>query len=328
MRKHIRNLVTGVFSLTLIIFIFGSYVIVAQNAMTGTWTAKVKTSAKDGSGTPNRERIYLSFSRETAKGGHNQHGSDFAYADLQGLTYDQAQNGRASFRVVREAGTIECEGTFTAGKGSGTFTFTPNQAFIDGMRSRGFTFRDEQLFSAATVNVTMAAADDLKNSGLGPVTTDDLFKVVIFKVTPQFIAEMKATGFPNLGLEELVKARIFKVDADFVRQVHEMGFEKQDFEGLVKFRIFKVTPEYLTELKNNGFSNLSSEEVVKFRIFKVTPELLTTLKNEGFANLSAEDVVKFQIFKIDAEFIREARAKDPNVTVKELVEMKIGVRRK
>jgi hypothetical protein len=320
MRKHIRHLAFGVSSLALIIFVFGSYVIVAQTAFTGTWTAKTKTDQPD--------KIYLSFSRESSKGGRNQHSSDFLYSDLQGLTRDQAANGKVSFRMAREAGTIECEGTFTDGRGTGTFRFTANQGFIDAMQSRGFTFRDDQLFGAVTINVTTAAADDLKNAGLGPVDTDDLFKVVIFKVTPQFISEMKATGFPNLELEDLVKARIFKIDADYVRQVKDMGFGEQGFEGLVKFRIFKVTPEFLAELKVQGFANLSSEEVVKFRIFKVTPELLTTLKNEGFANLSPEQVVKFQIFKIDADFIRSAKAENPNVTVEDLVQMKIGVRRK
>jgi EAL domain-containing protein (putative c-di-GMP-specific phosphodiesterase class I) len=59
----------------------------------------------------------------------------------------------------------------------------------------------------------------------------------------------------------------------------------------------------------------------------VTPEFLTALKTEGFTNLSAEEVVKFNIFKIDPEFIRKARAEDPNVTVEEMVQMKIGVRR-
>ena len=112
------------------------------------------------------------------------------------------------------------------------------------------------------------------------------------------MADMKATGFPNLQMEDLVKARIFKIDADYVKKVHDMGFIDKDFEGLVKFRIFKVTPEFLAELKNEGFANLSSEEVVKFRIFK-----------------------------IDSDFIRKAQAADPNVTVEEMVQMKIGVRR-
>jgi hypothetical protein len=291
MRKHIRHLALGVSSLALIIFVFGSYVIVAQTAFTGTWTAKTKTD--------NPDKIYLSFSRESSKGGRNQHSSDFSYSDLQGLTRDQAANGKVNFRMAREAGTIECEGTFTDGRGSGTFRFTANQAFIDAMQSRGYNFKDEQLFAATTLNVTTAVADDLKSANFGPLGVEDLFKAVIFKVTPQFMAEMKATGFPNMGMEELVKARIFKIDAEYVRQVSDMGFKSNDFEELVKFRIFKVTPEFLTELKN-----------------------------EGFTNISAEDVVQCRIFKIDGDFIRKAKAEDPNVTIKDLVEMKIGVRRK
>jgi len=288
------------FSFALVVFVIGSYVIVAQSVVTGDWTASTKDEKPD--------KIQLSFEMRTERGGRNQHGSSFAYSDLQGLTREQAQNGKVSFSLAREAGTIECEGTFVNGKGSGTFRFSPNYGFADAMRSRGFDFSkskhgpsdlEHKLFTATTLNVTTAFADDLKSANFGPLDVDDLFKAVIFKVTPQFAAEMKATGFPNLGMEELVKARIFKVDAEYVRQVNDMGFANLDFEGLIKFRIFKVEPEFLT-----------------------------ALKAEGLTNLSSEDVVKFRIFKIDPQFIREARASEPNITVEELVQMKIGVRRR
>jgi hypothetical protein len=296
-----RVLAFRLLSFAFVIFVLGSYVIVAQNVITGDWRGDTKDE--------NPDKIQLNFEIRTEKGGRNNHGSSFAYSDLQGLSRDQAQNGKVSFSLAREAGTIQCEGTFTAGKGAGTFRFTPNYAFADAMKSRGSDFAkpskhgqvdlDMRLFTATTLNVTTAFADDLKSANFGPLDVDDLFKAVIFKVTPQFMAEMKATGFPDLGMEELVKARIFKIDADYVRQVHEMGFASNDFEQLVKFRIFKVTPEFLNELKAEGLSNLSSEDIVKFRIFKIDPQ-----------------------------FIREARATEPNITAEELVQMKIGVRRR
>jgi hypothetical protein len=73
---------------------------------------------------------------------------------------------------VREAGTINCEGSFSNGKGAGTFTFTPNQSFVSAMKSRGFDFEtdssrrnnqsaEERLFPLRWVNVTTALADDL-----------------------------------------------------------------------------------------------------------------------------------------------------------------------
>ena len=288
-------------SFAFIIFVIGSYVIVAQNVITGDWTANTKAEKPD--------KIQVNFEVRSEKG-RNQHGTGFAYSDLRGLSADQTQNGKVSFSLVREAGTIDCEGTFVNGRGSGTFRFTPNYQFAEAMKSRGFDFAksgkhggdqdvEKRLFTATMLGVTTAFADDLRSANFPDLDVDDLFKATIFKITPQFMSEMKATGFPNLGMEELVKARIFKVEPAYVRQVNDMGFPNLDFESLVKFRIFKVEPEFLN-----------------------------ALKAEGLTNLSSEDVVKFRIFKIDPQFIREARAAEPNISVEELVQMKIGVRRR
>jgi len=296
-----KNYLLALSSIVFIVIVVGSYVIVAQSPMTGTWTADAREN-KDG-------KIHVSFERRSEKGGHNQMGQSYDYSELQGLNPSQTQNGSVSFSLVREAGRIDCVGTFTDGKGAGTFTFTPNRSFVDAMRSRGFDFDkqtargtndvEERLFAATTLNVTTRLADDLLSANFGKLDIDDLFKAAIFKVDSQFMSEMKASGFPNLTMEDLVKARIFKIDAAWVRDVNSMGFAGNDFEQLVKFRIFKVTPEFLQ-----------------------------SLKNEGFDKLDAEQVVKFRIFNIDTDFIRQAKAEDPNVTVEDLVQMKIGVRRR
>lgn len=294
-------------SFAFIVIVIGKYVIVAQSQtpITGDWKADARPEKMDKDDKNREGKIHISFERATERG-NNSHGSSFAFDELRGLTREQTLNGRVSFSLIREAGVVECEGTFTDGKGFGTFRFIPSQAYVDAMRSRGFDFArssqknddgiDGRLLSAALINVTTALADDLRSVGFGDLDVDDLFKAAIFKVDSKFMAEMKASGFPNLTMEDLVKARIFKIDADYVRQVHEMGFSDKGFEGLVKFRIFKVTPEFLGELRAAGLSGLDSEDIVKCRIFK-----------------------------IDADFVRSARAADPNATIEDMVQMKIGV---
>ena len=302
MRKETIKIFSGVVA-ALIVIAIGSYVIVAQSAVTGTWEASVKEKSPD--------KIHLSFERKTDHG-RNQNSSSYSYSELQGLSAQQASNGKVNFRLVRDAGTIECDGTFVNGRGSGTFTFVPNRGYVDAMRSRGFDFEkswkdhdddsatlDDRLFTAAMLNVSTALADDLRSANFPGLDVGDLFKAAIFKIDGKFMAEMKATGFPNLGMEELVKARIFKIDADFVRKIKDMGFGTTDFENLVKYSIFKVTPEFLADLKA-----------------------------EGLTNLTSEDVVKARIFKIDADFIRKARAEVPDANMETLVQMKIGVYRK
>lgn len=296
-----KGLLFSFFSIAFIVIVIGRVVIVAQDQVKGTWKADAR-KAENG-------KIHLSFGRQAESGrGRNQFGSSFDYSELQGLTAGDAENGKVNFRLTREAGTIECEGSFTNGSGSGTFVFTPNMAFAEAMKTRGFDFTAsskhgstetvDRMFAATTLNITTAFADSLLSANFGPLDVDDLFKASIFKITPEFMSEMKASGFPNLGMEELVKARIFKIDADYLKNLKEMGFADLDFES-----------------------------VVKFRIFKVTPELLANLKNEGLTDLSSEDIVKFSIFKIDPEFIRAARAEEPNITVEQLVQRRIGVRR-
>ncbi|MDM7920673.1 MAG: hypothetical protein QUS14_00115 [Pyrinomonadaceae bacterium] len=282
-----------------IIFIFGSYIIVAQSEITGEWTAKASDKSPD--------KIYLSMSRRTSDNGKNQNGSTFEYSELQGLSREQTAGGSVRFSLVREAGTIECEGRFENGKGSGTFRFVPNMSYVSAMQSRGFDFTksrsdrssdttEERLLAAALINVTVAQADDLRSANFDNLDVGDLFKAAIFKIDGKFMAEMKATGFPNLQMEDLVKARIFKIDADYVREIKDMGFGADSFENLVKYRIFKVTPQYLSELRAEGLTDLDPEQIVQLKIFNV-----------------------------DASYVREQRAKDPGISVEKLVQKKIGV---
>lgn len=303
MSNKIRMLV--ILSLVMVVAVSGAIVITdfraaAQSAITGEWTASLGK---------NDSKINLNFER-SLKGRKNQIGQSYEFAELQGLSHEQAlHGGPVKFSLVREAGTVACEGSFQNGKGSGTFRFSPSQAFVSAMKSRGYDFEndsstteegrfEDRLFTAATLNVTTALADDLNSAGFGKLDVGDLFKAAIFKIDSAFMREMKASGFPNMGMEELVKARIFKIDANFVREATQMGFDKEPFESLVKMRIFKVTPEFITEVRNEGLSGLSVEEIVKLRIFK-----------------------------IDGEFIRKAKAEGVPLDVERLVERRIGVAR-
>jgi hypothetical protein len=294
--------ISFVIGLAVIALVAGSRV-TAQNVLTGEWTASLD---QDKSG-----KIHLNLEQRSEKRGRNQMGQTYDFADLQGLSREQAlSGGPVKFSLVREAGRIDCEGSFQNGKGSGTFRFTGNQSFVSAMKSRGFDFEEDsssseahhlenRLFAAATLNVTTALADDLNSAGFGKLQVEDLFKAAIFKIDSKFMREMKASGFGDMGMEELVKARIFKIDADFVRQVSQMGFDKEPFESLVKMRIFKVTPEFIAEVRN-----------------------------EGLTNLPIEDLVKLRIFKIDGEFIREAKADGVPLEVERLVQRRIGVARR
>jgi hypothetical protein len=307
MSMHVRTLSRSVLALALLMLLAvsgaGGRSAVAQSALTGEWTASFEKSESD--------KLHLSLERRTEGGGRSNMGNSYDFSEFQGLSREQVlRGGTVRFSIVREAGTIDLEGSFQNGRGSGTFRFTSNQSFVAAMKARGFDFEadepqvrhhdrdpEERLFAATVLNVTTARADDLLSAGFGRLDVEDLFKATIFKVDSKFAREMKAAGFPDLGMEELVKARIFKIDPEFVTEVARMGFAREPMESLVKMRIFKVTPEFIAETTREGLTGLSIEELVKLRIFK-----------------------------IDAEFIRSAKADGVPLEVEELVQRRIGVR--
>jgi hypothetical protein len=290
-----------VIGLTLTGLVAASHV-TAQNVLTGNWTATLDDD---------KSKINLNFDQSREQGHKHQIGHTYDFVDLQGLSSEDVRSGGpVKFSLVREAGRIDCEGSFQNGKGAGTFRFTGNQAFVSAMKSRGFDFdkdsnsKDEhvgenRLFTATGLNITTALADDLASAGFGKLDVDDLFKAAIFKIDSAFMREMKATGFPNLGMEELVKARIFKIDAKLVSEVTQMGFNKEPFESLVKMQIFKISPAFIAEVRN-----------------------------EGLTDVSIEELVKLSIFKIDGEFIRKAKAEGVPLEVERLVQKRLGVAQK
>lgn len=299
MPKNVQIFLRAAMTLTFVLVMAGAQSAGAQTSVTGEWTASI---VSEGS-----EKLNLRLERRAEKGSKSNMSTTFEFADLRGLSREQVlSGGPVRFSIVREAGTIDCEGSFQNRKGSGTFTFTGNQSFVSGMKARGFDFEknqerddvpEDRLFAAAMLNVTTALADDLNSAGFGKLAVGDLFKAAIFKVDSRFMREMKDSGYPNLGMEELVKARIFKIDPAFVTEVVQMGFGKEPFETLVKMRIFKVTPEFIAEARS-----------------------------EGLTNLSVEDLVKMRIFKIDGDFIRQAKAEGVPLEIEKLVEKRIGVR--
>src|ERR1700694_2443334 len=84
----------------------------AQSSMTGEWIVETK---------PSTDFVYFSIHRRSERGGEHSSSSDIRADSLKGLSQAQASGSGAavSFQLVREAGTVNCEGWFKNGNGSG-----------------------------------------------------------------------------------------------------------------------------------------------------------------------------------------------------------------
>ena len=292
----------------------------AQEKLTGEWIADFSRK--------NPDEVQFTTIHRTARGGMNNSGDGILLSQLQGLTREQAFGAKTdvTFRIVREAGTFDCEGFFKQGKGAGFWSLTPNPAFIAGMRERGYAnLSTEDLYHSARFDITLKSVDDIKAAGFDKLAFKDLFEASIFKVTSEFVREMKAAGFENLTLKQLIEARIFKIDAEYVKEVQAMGFERQPLKMLVEMKIAKITPEFIRQMRALGFENLTLRDLNELGIHQVSPEFVEGIKAEGFAAVTARQAIELKIHGVDREYIRRVRAKGFNdVTLRQLVDLRIN----
>ncbi|HYV04743.1 MAG TPA: hypothetical protein VFB82_09165, partial [Blastocatellia bacterium] len=140
---------------------FGSSPATAQDAFTGQWI--IEPSSKS-----DRLHLSLAYPSHGRNYGHNTSGFGITLDRLQGLTQAQmmSSGSRVVFQLVRDAGTLNCEGWFKEGKGSGHFVFAPNTRFAAELAQRGYQAPTEaQQFSMTLSDISLAFIDELKAQG-------------------------------------------------------------------------------------------------------------------------------------------------------------------
>ena len=245
-------------------------------ASRGEWTADTLSTWRGEDGEPR-----IQFNLRTSAG-DSRWGFGVRLRDLAGFpqsTFASAAND-IQFTWTREAGTFRFSGSFDQGRGSGTYTFTQDQTFVNNMAGAGY-----------------------KN-----LTVDDIVRLAVIDVTVAHVRGLAQAGYLNLSLDDLVRTRIHRVTPEFVRDLAAVGYKGVALDDLVRMGIHGATPENIKGLQAQGIRGLSVEDLIRFRIHKVTPEYIKSMKDVGFVSVSEDQLVRMRIHKVDARFVRDARA--------------------
>lgn len=175
-----------------------------ENAFAGEWIAEIKSGDSN--------KIDVKFKRQFTKEGFSSTTNPFRVNELQGFPAQTgfSQKTKVNFRIVREAGTFECEGYMQDEKGTGLWKLTINQDYISSMHNRGFdNLTENDLFDAVLQNINSKLIQDLESAGYDHLSFHDLVEARIFNITTEFIHEQKSAGYGNLAFKELVELRLF-----------------------------------------------------------------------------------------------------------------------
>jgi hypothetical protein len=264
-------------------------------ALRGVWTAQPSQwRTTDGS---TAMVVQLSL-RRTSPGHDSSSSFPVALADLKGLTAEQARGTKADvrFELVRDAGTVACEGRFDGGDGAGHFTFAPSAEYVQVMRKQGYDGIDEeQAFTLAMHDVSRDFIRDLASLGYTRLPLDELVSLRIHGASPAYIRELRTLGYDRVPVDDLVSLRIHGASAEFIRALKDLGYDKLDPEGLVNLRIHGASPEFIRDLRALGYGPLTADELVNMRIHGVTPEFIRRVNGGKTAAASVDQLVDLRI---------------------------------
>ena len=155
----------------------------------------------------------------------------------------------------------------------------------------------------------------------------DIDKYVAMKVqgiTPEYAQAMAKVGFGKPSADDLIAMKVQGVTPEYVSDLRAAGMQPSSIGDLVSYRIFKVTPEFLTAMKSAGFDSIPPQKLVALRVQNVTPEYARTVKQQ-YPNVTIDELIQLRIFHIDDAFIADAKRHGFNsLSIEKLVQLRIS----
>lgn len=260
------------------------------------------------------DKVQLSLSYRTQGEGRSTNSRPHKLAELQGLSSEQLASStgvQTRFRIVREAGTLDCSGIVRQARGTGECDFLPDAAFAANLERRGIGrpgLRDHYQLTVQDVGTPLI--EELERGGYSRPSVDDLVAAGIHGVTAPYVRSMADAGYRLQQVDDLVAFRIHGVDSDFVREMAVLNPPGGRFspEQLVAMRIHGLSAAKARQYAQLGYSKLSHSELMSMSIHGVTPDFITGLAEAGYRGLSADQLVSMRIHGVTPDYVRQMRA--------------------
>jgi hypothetical protein len=252
--------------------------------------------------------------------------SDFLVSEFTALP--MGQDG--SFKLVREAGTMQFTGRFDGTKGTGKYKFTPDASYKSYLQSEGIigiTGDDDMAFFFLNIKKSYIAM--LKNNGYKTPSKDDVIACKALGVDEPYIKSMKQNGYPNIKLQELITGKALGINGAFISEIHKAGYPKVSWDKLVSFKAQGIDGKYISKFKAaNGKpgvvnKDVSDDDMVAFKALNVDDNYINSLKKEGFTNIPTGKLTSMKAVGVDGAFIHGFKAAGyNNISVDNLVSLK------
>ena len=193
------------------------------------------------------EKISIQFKRDEDKDNENNfNGDTFKLSEFT----PTPKEGVTSFKLTRDAGTMEFTGKFEGNKGMGEYKFIANKSYVDYMNGElKEKLDDEDQLAFFFVDIKKSFIPMLKGEGYSNIEKDELIPVAALEIDQAYIRSIKNAGFKDVSLEDLVPLKAMKIDAAYIKEIRDAGYKNITTEELIAFKAQGIDKAYITKMK-------------------------------------------------------------------------------
>jgi hypothetical protein len=261
------------------------------------------------------------FTMERSRPGQREVVStDMPLSRFRGFSLGMLEHrGPAKFTFEQDAGTLQCEGSYAWGRGSGSFTMTPNPAYVSELNRLGFSSpQEDEVYLLMIANVTLDFVREVHTAGIAS-SLRDLLDMAGHGVNQTYVHDLARAGYRDLRAPDYVELHDHGVDARFVEELKQAGYDIPA-NRIVELHDHGVDSNFVRGLQRAGLRP-SPQELIELHDHGVTPDLLRGLHDAGFDTLPADQIIGLHDHGVGSEFVTEAHDLGYRFTPGELIEM-------
>jgi hypothetical protein len=244
------------------------------------------------------DRITIQFKDDENEGSTNS--SSFDLSEFANLP----RGSSGTFKLTREAGTMEFTGKFDENRGMGTYKFIVDKQYMTDMgKDIDDELRDKDVMVFWFINIKRSYVKMLKDEGYTDIGKNDVIPMAALKIESSYIRGLKAAGLKQISMRNLIPLKSLEVDGAYIQEIRDAGYKDVDAQQLITFKSQGIDGAYIKKMLGSD-RDISMNDLVALKSLKIDDEYINSFKQVGFTNISSRDIIPMKSLGITAEYAK------------------------
>jgi len=189
--------------------------------------------------------------------------------------------GSQTFKVMRDAGTMYFEGRFEGDTGAGIWLFTPDLAFNNFLKSRGFpTLEEPEYLVFYLTSMSKQKAQELHQLGYAS-TKAKLLALGALSIDSDYIQSWQKYGYNNLSYNEVIGLKAMGVTQNYANKLKALGYKEISTKYLIQLKALAVSADYIKRFNEIGFRAIPLNAITNAKAVGLSSKDVSLLRNKG-----------------------------------------------